>query len=796
MPPKPGSLVHRLVLLLTLSVLGGVVAAAAALPLVGGVGLLARNAANSFNQLPSVLRTPPLGQRSTLLAADGSVIATLYGAQNRVTVPVAEIPIVMRQALVAIEDSRFYQHPALDVRGILRAALRNFESGGIAQGGSTLTQQYVKNVLIQTEGVAAATADTLSRKIQEARYAIALERTLTKEQILGRYLNIAYFGEGVYGVATAAQHYFREPVGRLTLPQSALLAGLVEDPTGFDPVYYPRAALARRDTVLARMAQLHYVSAAAAAAAAASPLGVHPAPPPAADPCSGSSAPFFCSYVLNSLLADPALGSTPAARANAVFEGGLTITTTLNPRVEAAAQSAVDALVPQNNRAVTPIAMVEPGSGDVLALTMNRTYGAVAGTTDTKLPLVTEPFTMPGSAFKLFTLVAALENGISPHLSLFAPSCYVSKVFTDPTNGPPGCPTGFHNAGVGESGRFSLPRATWDSVNTYFIQLEERVGLPAVISAAQSLGLPHDLFYSHTGALEVGGSLTLGGLPHGVSVLDMALAYAAIAAEGKFCPARFIVSITGPGGKAVPFTSPGNCTQAVPPGVANTITSILQGVITQPGATGYPNANIGRPAAGKTGTNGYTSAWFVGYTPQLAAAVAMADPRGVGPAYNLQNYCVPSGCFSVVYGGTLPAEIWARAMSTALANQPVQNFPSPPTPATPSASPSPSSVVVSVPDVVGMTVSQATAALSAAGLTASISGSVPSATIPVGDVAASQPAAGTPVPAGTTVTLALSTGGGPAPSPAPPSSPTGPLPGGQSPSPPAQPPSPTRTPKK
>ncbi|MHB8451004.1 MAG: transglycosylase domain-containing protein, partial [Mycobacteriales bacterium] len=416
--------------------------------------------------------------------------AVRRGPQDRVAVSLTSVPIVMRQAIVAIEDDRFYEHAGLDLRGILRAALRNTQAGTITQGGSTLTQQYVKNVLIQQEGFTAATADTVTRKLQEARYAVALEARLTKAQILERYLNIAYFGEGVYGVGTAASHYFAEPVTALTLPQSALLAGLVEDPTGYDPVLHPKLSLERRNTVLARMGQLHYISARAAQAAERTPLRVHPQIH-SVDPCVGSIAPFFCSAVLAQLLSDPALGATQAERDNAVFEGGLDITTTLDPQVEMAAQQAVDSVVPRNNRAVDPIAMVKPGTGAVLALAVNRTYGdARPGTTDTKFPLVTQPFAQPGSSFKLFTLVAALEQGVPLSLTLYAPPCYISKVFSNPVGGGSFCPLGYRNADPTEAGTFALPQATWYSVNTYFVQLEERVGLAPIRVAATELGIP------------------------------------------------------------------------------------------------------------------------------------------------------------------------------------------------------------------------------------------------------------------------------------------------------------------
>jgi membrane peptidoglycan carboxypeptidase len=771
------STLHRLLLLVGLSLLAGLLAAGLALPLVGGLGLAARNAANSFNSLPTDLVSPPLQQHSVVLAADGSVVAVLRGPEDRIPVPITAIPVPMQQAIVAIEDSRFYQNHGIDVRGILRAALHDTSGAGL-QGGSTITQQYVKNVLEQQQG-SAATRDTVSRKLQEARYAVALERRLPKAQILDDYLNIAYFGESAYGLGSAAEHYFSIPTDRLNLPESALLAGIVEDPSRYDPVVNPSQSRERRNTVLARMAQLGFITPAVAAAAEATPVTLR-VQVSHTDACEGSTAPYFCRYVLNELLTDPALG-TPAQRYERVFEGGLTIHTTLQPVDEAAAQSATDAVVPVSSAAAAPIVMVQPGTGAVLAMTQNRVYGA-RGAGATEVVYAEEQgqrlqFAQPGSSFKLFTLITALQQGIPPSTAFFSPACLVVK------NPPPGfgnqpgsasCPGGYQNADPAEAGVYTMTNATWYSVNTYFIQLEEKVGVANIKATAESLGVPASTVAA------VGGALTVGGLSEGVAPLVMAEAYATVAAQGVYCPPQTITSITAPGAGQVAFTHPAACAQVVNRNVANTITSIMQGVIDQPGGTAYATANIGRPAAGKTGTNtNYAGAWFVGFTPQLATAVALAYPSDSQAP--LGGLCVPSGCYAQVFGGGLPATIWARAMRAALANVPPSNFPAPTAMATPTPTSLPSTAPASiaaggVPPVVGEPVSVATAALTAAGYQTSIVGAIPSASVPTGDVVDESPAAGSSLPRGGSVDLLLSSGPGGAPTgsptPAPQPSPT------------------------
>ncbi|WP_131769647.1 transglycosylase domain-containing protein, partial [Candidatus Protofrankia californiensis] len=307
------------------------------LPVIGAIGLFAKSSADHYLSLPAELITPPLPESSRILAADGSLIATLRGEENRTVVDGKAIPAVMRQAIVSIEDARFYSHGGVDVKGVVRAALRNSEAGDVQQGASTLTQQYVKNVLLQNARTRQqreeAAGTSLERKIQEARYAVALENKITKDEILERYLNIAYFGNGNYGVGTAAQNYFHVGVADLTLPQAALLAGLVQSPSLYDPVNHPDAARARRDVVLDRTAALGHITLAAADAAKTTPVTVVRAGAAAAqDSCETSSASFFCDFVRSQLLADPALGTTEAERARRLHEGGLVIRTTLQPK--------------------------------------------------------------------------------------------------------------------------------------------------------------------------------------------------------------------------------------------------------------------------------------------------------------------------------------------------------------------------------------------------------------------------------------------------------------------------------
>jgi len=662
-------------LLLALLAAAGLLVATIATPIVLGTGLAAKTTADHFDGLPTDLPDPVLGIDSKIVAADGSPIATLHGTENRLPVRIDQVPKVMQQAIVDIEDSRFYEHHGVDYKGLARAALKNTEAGGVQQGGSTLTQQYVKNVLLDAASTPdqqqAATGKSIQRKVREARYALALEQRWPKSRILEGYLNIAYFGNNAYGIGAAAQRYFGETVEQLTLPQAALLAGLVQGPSQYDPLRHPKAAAVRRTEVLVRMRQLGAITPAQETAARTSPLALKPTlPPTAGDPCLESSAPFFCDYVRQKLRADKALGATQAEVDHRLLQGGLTIKTSFDPTIQRSAQQAIDGVVEKGNRAAAAEVMVKPGTGEVVAMAVNRDYGTGEGQTTVPLPI--QAAFGPGSTFKVFTLTAAVAQGLPLSTTIFAPACYQSKVLNNPTDPKSaGCPSGYSNAEPGEAATLAVPAATWQSVNTFFVQLEERVGVLNVAAMARTLGIP-DSRLSKVGPAD--GSLTLGA--DVVSPLDMATAYATLAARGLRCDPKPVMSITSPTGQPVAFTGPAPCRQVIPAEVADTVTSVLQGVLTN--GTGYPNAAaIGRPAAGKTGTNeNFSSAWFVGYTPQLSTAVELGDPRG-GPGHPLSDITIGGQTYSHVFGGDVPALIWGRSMYNALINQPYAQLPTP-----------------------------------------------------------------------------------------------------------------------
>ncbi len=681
-PTVRGSHVVRLALY---SVLAGLVLAGITFPAVGALGVFSKASSDHFVALPSNLVTPPLSENSRILAADGQTIATLRGATDRVYAPLSTIPPIMQKAIVDIEDSRFYSHGGVDVKGMLRAAVHDSSSDEGQQGGSTLTQQYVKNVLLQQATTSQerenAAGDSLARKLQEARYAVALEKKLTKQQILERYLNISYFGDGAYGIGTASQHYFGRSVKLLTLPQAALLAGLVQSPSAYDPFTDPTTARTRRNIVLDRMAQLDTITTAEATAAKAAPLGVRKAAPAVqVDSCQSSAAPFFCDYVRTQLLADPKLGATLQARQHTLYEGGLTIRTTLDLSVQNAVQATVNQVIDPANRVSGSEVVIQPGTGNILAMAVNRYYGTNTAGGQTKVNLATTPSFYPGSTFKAFTLATALEQGYGESTSFYSPYCLDTQEITQAFprgNSPVNCQDGFKNDTKGEAGVYDLSKATWDSVNTYYVQLEAKVGVPAVVDMAERVGLPAKLMREggipgQPPVQSAYGEFTLGAVF--MDPLDMADAYATFAAHGLRCAPRYIASATDSAGQALAVATAPQCKQAVAPGIADTVTSILTGVVTQ--GTGNPNAAaIGRPAAGKTGTNdNYASAWFVGYTPQMAAAVAVGDPRGQS-GYPLTNVVADGRTWSPgVYGGDLPAIIFGQSMKAALTNQPVEQF--------------------------------------------------------------------------------------------------------------------------
>ena len=366
----------HLVVMAAVAAVLGVVVAGLAIPFAGLAGIGARNVARTMDNLPEELKTEDLAQRTTILDANGNRLASLYD-ENRITVPLKGISRNMVKAVVAIEDYRFYQHGALDLKGTLRALITNQANSGVVQGGSSITQQLVKLTLISQAKTKAekqaATDETYARKLKELRYAIALEQSHSKDWILERYLNTAYFGDGAYGVQAAAKHYFDVNARDLSLRQSALLAGLVKNPYGYDPTKFPDRAIERRDVVLDRMAELNVVPRDKAEKNKQRDLGLNVQE--VDNGCVNSTAPFFCDYVLTYLLQDPQLGSTLQERKNVLKNGGLTIKTTIDMTAQQAADNAVAAHVNPTDGAIGALAIEQPGTGNVLALAQSRQMG-------------------------------------------------------------------------------------------------------------------------------------------------------------------------------------------------------------------------------------------------------------------------------------------------------------------------------------------------------------------------------------------------------------------------------------
>ena len=676
--------------LLVVAVIGGFIVAGMALPVLGPVGILARDSITSFDELPADIREPALPVRTRVYAADGTKIATVF-EENRKEVALAKVAPVMAQAVIAIEDSRFYDHNGFDPRGFLRAAVTNVTSGGVAQGGSTLTMQYVKNVLLTSADTdaerAAAQEDTIARKLREIRYAMAIEKRLKKDEILERYLNISYYGARAYGVEAAAQRYFSKKASELTLVEAATLAGIVQKPSKFDPTRNPSDSQERRDVVLNRMAELGYITTEQAREAKAQDVEDYLDPKVQYNGCTTSFAPYFCDYAIRQVTQLQVLGATREEREAAWHAGGYKVYTTLDMKAQKAAKKAVMAAIPPKDpsKKATAIAMITPGSGDIRAMAQNRVWGT--GDAQKQWWETTYNYAVDladggtqgmqaGSTFKLFTIVAALEQGISPFTVINAPP---QKVFTGFVGCNGGLLSGKDSGGDApwtvnnstSSGSFDMLRGAAYSVNTYFVELEKRAGVCQTVDAARRMGVVTgsgaDLGEVQSGGItgEVA-SFTLGSTP--VSPLTLANAYATIAAHGVYCEPRVISRIVDRNGNELSVPAP-KCQQAisrnVADGAAAVLTNVVDGNIS--GRTGGPMA-MGRDAIGKTGTIDTNAAvWFAGATPDLGAAVWVGDPRG-GYGHPLHNITINGRYYPKVFGSSLPGPTWRSAMLGALAS--------------------------------------------------------------------------------------------------------------------------------
>lgn len=693
-----------------------------------GAGLApsARVVARVVRQVDSkLLGFPPLGdifrrpdERSVVLAADGSVLAVLR-AYNRKVVPLADVPAHVQNAVIATEDARFWSHHGVNWEAVGRATIGNFQAGQITSGASTITQQLIKNLTGRNDL-------TLQRKLQEAVWAIQLERRVSKQQILEAYLNETYFGNGVYGIGTAAEYYFGKQISALPVDEAALLAGMIRSPGKNDPVTHPTAALARRNIVLGQMAALGHIDKADAARLARQPLTLEITPLPA------DQNPFFVAYVRNLLLNNRTLGPDRAARDRLLLRGGLEIRTTLQPSIQQLADQAIREVLPNRDGPQASLVAVDPKTGAIIAIGSGpKEFGRGPGRTEVlpAVPGVGSTFgRQPGSAFKAFEVVAALESGVSPTFTADTPSPYQPTGICQ-TLDPSWRPGNYSDSG---GGVLNMAEAVAKSSNVYFSRLvDEFTGPSKLVETARRMGITHTKLDPFCGAV-------LG--TEEVYPLDMASAFGTLANDGIHCEPYAISEVRDRDGKVL-LEGGNTCERAVEQGIARRATALLQGPITE--GTASRNGQIGRPAAGKTGTTSeYRDAWFTGFIPQLSAAAWVGYEQ---PAALYDGRC-PDGR---VTGGCLPTMIWQRFMKRAVnaLMLPVEQFAPPP--------PLPTALV---PDVVGKPVEEAKALLREVGFYPDVR--TVSSYQPAGTVIASDPTAGAQTELGGPVRLVVSDGTG------------------------------------
>jgi penicillin-binding protein 1A len=637
----------RFIVTFVLTVALGAAALAASLALVvPAAGTLA--SAVSVESAKITLKTPD--QRSYVYDRNGHLMTTLFKV-DRAPVKLSSVPKQLVNAVIAIEDRKFYEHNGVDIAATIRALTKNVDAGKIEQGGSTITEQLVKNALSlgkKRDG---------KEKVREAIAAIRLEGELTKSQILEDYLNLVPFGNNAFGVEVAAERYFDKSVTKLTLPESAMLAGMVQAPSSLDPIQHPAAAARRRSEVLQAMVVTHKITAAQARQSDAVPLPTRTWYP------ESSQRSYYIDALINQLSnpdpqnpSDPAnaLGQTNGEARDRLYRGGLRIYTNDDPAMEYVANLAIGSIVPHSQTQFTAaLVSIDNSNGAVRALAFGRGYDASQFD-----PAVDGPGRQAGSSFKGITLATALAAGYSPEDRVDAYSLHW-KI------GPGTGSDSYYNlSGDCHGGDPTLTEAIARSDNCAFVRTELSLGpghygsdgAQQVENMASRLGIDT----SHFGSPAVV-STTLG--TNGVHPLEMAQAYSVIAADGVLHPAQFVSKIVGPGGKVL-WSNDSHGSRVLTAQNARTETSMLTEVLKNGTAAGL---SIDRPAAGKTGTTDKNQdAWFIGYTPQLTTAVWMGDPLGESSMENVGGIAV--------FGATYPAHIWAAFMKTVLLDSPIVDF--------------------------------------------------------------------------------------------------------------------------
>jgi membrane peptidoglycan carboxypeptidase len=669
----------RVIRLALASAIAGVLVAAIVLPAVGGAGVTVVSTTETLRLAPEELHEPPLPEKTTVLDATGKPIAQFY-YQYRVSVPLSKVSEIMKTAIIAVEDERFYQHGALDIEGTFRALMKNLQSGGVSEGGSSITQQYVKQVLFNRaetkEEQAAVTAPTFNRKLNELRHALAVEDKYTKDEILEKYLNISYFGAGAYGIEAAAKRFFGKHASELNLVQAATLAGAVQNPNITDPARgkeYRDRLLARRNLVLEVMRKTGKITAEEAAAAKKKKLGYKGTD--ISGGCQQSKYPYFCLYVQHEILTNKQFGKTEKERRNLLNRGGLTIRTTIDPAMQKAAEQAIRSYVRPGDKPVAAEALVVPGTGEIRAMAASRKFGRNKKKNESNYNLVADVAHgggagfQAGSTFKVFTLATALEEGMRFGDGINVGGGYRAAdygTFRNCKGERVGDPKHtVHNAsGEGGGGFKTLQTGTWGSVNTFFMALQQKVGLCDVVKTAKKLGIKR----ADGKQLSEVETFTLG--VNEMDPVTVASAYAAFGARGEYCKPMAITAITDRNGKTTEYKP--SCKQVMEPEVADAVNHILSGVFTKGTMSGV--GGIGRDAAGKTGTTDeYRAAWFAGYTPDLAAAVSIGDPRG-SFKYPLRGVTIGGRYYPTVFGASISGPIWKQTMLKALSGTDATSF--------------------------------------------------------------------------------------------------------------------------
>lgn len=684
---------YAIFMFLAISVLAGVLLSGVAVPFVAMASGATKAAKHSLEDLPAEFEAPPQSQRSRILMANGEVLSTFF-EENRIYKSLDQISPLMQHAQVAIEDHRFYEHGAVDPEGMVRAFFKTIS--GDTQGASTLTQQYVKLVRVEqakynndSEAAKEAVEVSIERKIQEARFAFAVEQKLSKDQILERYLNIAYYGNGAYGVEAAAQQYFGVPAKELNLEQSALLAGLVQNPVGLNPVKNEKKALARRNVVLQRMADEGYATQAEVEKAKKTTFDkkkVSRTP----NGCITAKYPFLCDYVTHTLLSGQVegLGDTREERRNTLRRGGLTIQTLINPAAQDAAEKAVADMIAPTDPILANTVLLEPKTGLIVAMAQSRpkmggdkSKGETYYNYNVTRKMGGAEGFQSGSTMKVFAAAAALQGGMSMTHTINSPGTLTDLAGTrwKGCDGTAIVDKNYSPSNLGHRGYGSITMAEGlkNSVNTYFLRLTQAMGNCPAIEMAQKSGVVRadgvdmkekESFYP---------SWVLG--TSYVTPLAMAEGYATLANRGVHCNPRILKSIKAENGSDIPVPD-GNCKRVMDEGVADAMSKMLSGVMTN--GTGRPAAlRDGRPQAGKTGTTQSAAAvWFAGYTPEMAGVGMISVDSGFPKdkrRESLTGFRMHNGQRLRGTGGGDAGQIWRTAMTAALKGKPKSKFPEP-----------------------------------------------------------------------------------------------------------------------